>query len=102
MARCKSWQGCVVHINYGRIHHLQFISFLLLLYRRILSTDAFTVNCEDFANFDDGSFGCTLASTIISWMLVAVLLVLLGFVVFVPLAIGNHPTDRRLCKYFSG
>ena len=56
------------------------------------------MTCEDFANFDDGSFGCTLASTVISWMMIAVILVIMGFAVFVPLAIGNHPTDHGFCK----
>ena len=67
----------------------------------IFSTDPFQFSCQDFdaANDSQGDkFACTLVETIVTWFSTAALLVIFGFVVFVPLSIGNHPSERGLLR----
>ena len=60
----------------------------------VLATDPFTTECED------ESFDCTLAKTVYTWLIVAVMLAGFGFCVLLPLAYGNHPTKRDPCRMF--
>jgi len=40
------------------------------------------------------SFGCRLGSKVITWMVFAVILAATGYIVIIPLSLGNQPTER--------
>eukprot|EP00978_Attheya_sp_CCMP212_P033486 scaffold135240_cov62-Attheya_sp.AAC.3 len=62
-----------------------FYFFSSITYAAILQqADIFKTNCDE-------SFGCQLGSTVFTWLLFAIILIVMGYVVIFPLSLGNSP-----------
>jgi hypothetical protein len=72
-----------------------FICTSLVYASLILQIPVLTPDCGE-------SFGCILVSKVITWLIFAVVLTLTGYLVIIPLSIGNAPEERSPLRNFVG
>ncbi|KAG7345144.1 hypothetical protein IV203_032675 [Nitzschia inconspicua] len=76
---------------------LVYICYATTYASLVLTLPAFQFSCN--AGMSQGQeFGCVLTITVVSWLILALLLVIFGMVVFIPLSLGNHPNSPSLFR----